>query len=76
MKDDQDGADLDLIAVAKHDAIGDGLIGEHRAILAAEIVQHRATLADDDARMSPRHAGHVEAHDRDGVATDRILALR
>ena len=74
MKDDQRGTDMDLIAVAKHDAIGDGLIGEPHAILATEIVQHRATLADDDARMSPRYARHIEANDRGGVASDDILA--
>src|SRR5205807_7191825 len=61
-------ADPDPVAVGKRRRRPDLLLAQKRAVLATQVLERRAVLLDEDARMPPRNAVVVQEHGRAGVA--------
>src|SRR5262245_6578368 len=64
-----------MVAVAYGDRSRHALAVDHRAVLAAEILEDRACVARNESRVTMRDRCVVQAHLRFGTTPDHVFAL-
>jgi hypothetical protein len=64
---------MDAVTVLQH-RLAHACVPEHRAILAAEVLEQHSCLLDHDTRVATGDAGRIEAYSRKRVAADDGLA--
>ena len=68
-------AEMDHVAVTEHARRGHRLVAAEGAVLALEVLDGGAALADDDARVAARQAAGRDADRRVVAAADDVLAV-
>ena len=74
VKGDEQRPDVDGISVGELDRRGDALAAAPRAVLAAEILEHRAFGRYHEPRMTTGHRRRVEPDFHIGIASDDVFA--